>query len=237
MNRFYKNYFMPNIYIMKFIVDEKNKVIFGWSAKSGCTHIKRIFWYLTTNNENHAVHCPEEYGDIPNDIHNYTVILVFRNPLERLVSGYLNKYCEYGEFRKMWSSKSITFEKFVNVLIKNDFSQIEEHHFTPQTSENFNKDKLYKSKCLMVYDLNKINYEIIEKLYDKKIPKPLIDYRGPHVNNKTNNLEKNVSSLEMSEYEYYKVAVKNFYNEDLLKKVTNYYCEDFKFCRLFNIHY
>ncbi len=30
---------------MYFIIDSKCKVIFGWSAKAGCTHIKKYFFY------------------------------------------------------------------------------------------------------------------------------------------------------------------------------------------------
>ena len=45
---------------MLFITDEINKVIFGWSAKSGCSHIKKIFWYLKTGNENHQIHIQPE---------------------------------------------------------------------------------------------------------------------------------------------------------------------------------
>ena len=31
---------------MKFLISEKNKVIFGWSTKCGCSHVKRLFNYL-----------------------------------------------------------------------------------------------------------------------------------------------------------------------------------------------
>ena len=32
---------------MYFIRDEIKKVVFGWSAKCGCSHIKMIYKYLT----------------------------------------------------------------------------------------------------------------------------------------------------------------------------------------------
>ena len=222
---------------MKFIVDNEKKIIFGWSAKCGCSHIKKIFWYLKTNDENHEIHRGEEYGFLPHDIDDYTVIIIVRDPLERLVSGFLDKYKTCGPFRQIWCIESITFEKFVNTLILNDFSQINAHHFLPQTKENFDNILLAKSKKIYVYDIKKIDYEFIEELYNKKIPQTLIDFRGPHANNRTITLEKNVSSLEMSEYENFKVDVKYFYNAELTKKVRRYFSKDIKFCKIFNINY
>ena len=35
---------------MRFLVDNIRKIIFGWSAKCGCSHIKYIFWFLQNNN-------------------------------------------------------------------------------------------------------------------------------------------------------------------------------------------
>jgi len=31
---------------MYFLVDNDKQIIFGWSAKCGCSHIKNIFWFL-----------------------------------------------------------------------------------------------------------------------------------------------------------------------------------------------
>ena len=31
---------------MLFFVDKKNLIIFGWSAKCGCTHIKFLYYFL-----------------------------------------------------------------------------------------------------------------------------------------------------------------------------------------------
>lgn len=222
---------------MKFIVDNEKKVIFGWSAKCGCSHIKKIFWYLKTNDENYEIHRKEEHGVLPDDVNHYTVIIIVRDPLERLVSGFLDKYRTWGEFRGNWRNKSITFENFVNALIANDFSQVDDHHFLPQTKENFDNDMLSKSKKVVVYDLKKIDYEFIEQLYNKKIPQTLIDFRGPHANNKTITLEKYVYALEMSEYEYFKVDTKYFYNDELTEKVREYFSKDIKFCKIFNINY
>ena len=35
---------------MYFLVDNKKKIIFGWSAKCGCSHIKYIYYFLQNDN-------------------------------------------------------------------------------------------------------------------------------------------------------------------------------------------
>lgn len=222
---------------MYFLIDKTRRIVFGWSAKCGCTHIKKIFWYLTNNIENHPGHCEEAINDLPQDIENYTVILIVRNPFERLVSGFLDKYKPNGEYRKSWPSNKITFKGFVDVLIKNEFKEVNRHHFTPQTTEKFDSKALSKSKKIVVYDLKNINYSFIEGLYNKKIPTHLINFRGNHTNNKVTPLEKDVYSLEMSEYIDFKVDTKNFYNNELKDKVFKFYEKDFAYFNLFNINY
>ena len=79
----------------------------------------------------------------------------------------------------------------MDILINTDFIQEKNrknlngivpnwHHFTPQTTETYDYDKLIKSKELIVVNIEGFNYEIIEKLYDKKIPDLLINYRHGH---------------------------------------------------------
>jgi len=35
---------------MYFIINNDKKIIFGWSAKCACSHIKRIYWNLDNDN-------------------------------------------------------------------------------------------------------------------------------------------------------------------------------------------
>lgn len=108
------------------------------------------------------------------DIENYTTIIITRNPYHRIVSGFLNKYRLGGEFRHKWPTKNITFSKFVDELIKNNYNYIEKHHFIQQTKEAYDK-KILLSKELKIYDIGNIDYEYIEKLYGKKIPEMIIN--------------------------------------------------------------
>ena len=113
---------------MYFLIDELRKIIFGWSPKCGCTHIKKIYKYLTEqilvqNN----VHDASDYkNELPANIEQYTSIIIIRNPYERIVSGFLDRYRPSNGMRKYrWKDKTITFEKFVNELFAS--LQLAEH--------------------------------------------------------------------------------------------------------------
>ena len=98
------------LYIMFFLKDDKNKVVFGWSAKCGCSHIKMIYKYLSKNNINfHTRHRRTMFrlGFIDD---NYTIILFIRNPFIRLVSAYLEKYRINGQLRHLWKTKVLNFK-------------------------------------------------------------------------------------------------------------------------------
>lgn len=41
---------------MYFLVDFEKKIIFGWSAKSGCSHIKNIYLFLQGKNIKNNIH-------------------------------------------------------------------------------------------------------------------------------------------------------------------------------------
>lgn len=154
---------------MFFLVDDKLKIIFGWSAKCGCSHIKKIFWFLQNNIEDNKIHIQEEYDmRLPDDISNYNVIIIIRNPYERIISGFLEKYKINGHCRNMWKYDNITFSMFINELINNNWDIIDKHHFTPQTTEYFDKNKLLEAKSLKIFDIKNINYEYIENFYEKK---------------------------------------------------------------------
>ncbi|MCP9849563.1 sulfotransferase family 2 domain-containing protein [Cyanobium sp. Morenito 9A2] len=66
-------------------------------------------------------------------------IIVFRNPYNRLISGYLNKYVEHTKYveaarRKNPRIELHTFENFLHELSANGLRLIDKLHFTPQIS-------------------------------------------------------------------------------------------------------
>ena len=223
---------------MFFITDTVNKIIFGWSAKCACSHIKNIFWYLKNNTINNTIHIPKEYSSLPDDIENYITIIFIRNPFDRIISGFLDKYRENGEFRHLWKHNKITFSMFVNEVIKNDWTMIEKHHFTPQTSEEFNKLKIINSKIIKIYDIKNIDYSYIESLYNKIIPKEVLEFSYGNGRKKYNeNYNEDVYDLDMSSYYQYNIFKSQFYNEEIKEKVYKFYENDFIFFKDFGFEY
>jgi hypothetical protein len=225
---------------MFFLVDEKKKICFGWSAKCGCSFIKKMFFYLTNINQepycvkhNNRIHCPCTYGSLPNDYENYLIFIFVRNPYDRIISGMLdkyqtnNKYIEY--FMNKWNNgtnyQDITFEIFVNDLITNNFKNIENHHFTNQFSEEWN-DNLLTHNNIYFYDIKKINYSFIESLYDKKINLPIVNRNK--LKNGTENCNRIMYDKDVNNVANYKFKYRYFYNYDLIKKVNLFYEKDFE---------
>jgi hypothetical protein len=222
---------------MFFLVDNNNKVIFGWSAKCGCSHVKRLFWFLKNNAEDKQIHTSADMNKLPSNIEKYTTIIISRNPYKRIVSGFLDKYKKNGEFRRFWKHDNITFSKFVNELIKNDWKMVNQHHFTPQTSEAFNF-KLFKSKSLYFYDIEKINYNHIEKIYNKKIPENVMGKKEGHERVKfEKTLDGDVYNLNLDTYNKCNVDLKYFYNKEIQNKIFKFYKRDFIFFNKVGINY
>lgn len=223
---------------MFFLVDDKNKIIFGWSAKCGCSHIKKIFWFLQNNNVDNAIHTPDDVTNLPVNIEEYTTVVFIRNPYKRIVSGFLDKYKKDGQYRHLWKHDNLTFSTFMDELVKKDYTMVDNHHFTPQTSEHFNKDAIMKSKCINVYDIERIDYACIETIYNTKIPEILLNYRGGHERRKIDNhFEGDVYDLSIEDYYDYNVDIKNFYNENIKTRVYEFYKNDFDFFNEYGFNY
>ena len=222
---------------MYFIIDNNLKIIFGWSAKCGCSHIKKIAGYLQTNNTNCIIHTTNETRPLPKNIQNYTLIIIIRNPYERIVSGFLDKYQINGECRNKWKESTITFSKFIDQLMNKNWDVIDTHHFTPQTTECFNYHLIKKSKTLKIYDICNIDYAYLEKIYNKSIPEDLIQFKGGHERKKNELFENPVYDLNMNEYVNFKVPTQYFYNELIKRKVEHFYKNDLYFFKNCNFNY
>lgn len=226
---------------MRFTVDTENKIIFGWSAKCGCSRVKSIFWFFKTGKTDIPIHTSRDLNKLPPDIENYTTFVFIRNPYLRLISGFLDKYKKNGEYRKYWKKPILSFQDFVGELINNNWEIIQKHHFCPQTQEDFNKNKLLDSKVLKVYDIGNIDYQYMEEIYERKIPSYLINKSYGNERNLSikNNLPWNqkVYDLHIDDYHDYKIDTKYFYNLEIYRKVTDYFKDDFNFFKIFGINY
>lgn len=222
---------------MRYSVDSKNKTIFGWTAKCGSSHVKSLYWFFQNGNINNKIHTKLDHQELPEDIENYTTIIICRNPYKRLVSGFLEKYRENGEFRHLWKDEKITFSKFVDELIKRNWSIIDINHFIPQTERDFST-KILNSKCVKCYDIENIDYQYIERLHNTEIPQKLIEKKYGHERLKYNKAFTDyVYDLDMSEYFTYDVDVKLFYNDEIKNKIFKFFENDFTFFKSLGLNY
>ena len=225
---------------MYFLVDNNKKIIFGWTPKCGCSYIKYMYWFLQTDNLNNEIHTSRDSNSLPDDIQNYTTIIISRNPYKRLLSGFLDKYSKDGDFRYLWKDSTLSFCNFVNKLINYEWEVIDKHHFSPQTSENFD-EKILLSKIIKFYDISNIDYEFIEKLYNKQIPDCVRNKKIGH--ERANRVLKKeyfnnyVFNLNIDFFIDYNIDIKYFYNEEIRKKVFNFFIKDFIFFKQNGIDY
>ena len=112
---------------MRFLIDTKKKIIFGWSAKCGCSHIKRIFLFLNSNsiinNDIHEKVNKFIFNKLPNNIENYTTIIISRNPYKRIISGFLDKYKKNGSYRHLWTNDFLSFSQFLTKKDESSFNE------------------------------------------------------------------------------------------------------------------
>jgi len=218
---------------MHYLVDDNKKIIFCWSFKSGCSHIKYIFWYLKNNAIENNIHTPKSRMELPKDMHKYTTIIFSRNPYKRIVSGFLQKYLKNGEFRHLWKHDIITFSMFVDELIRfipGWNIMIDENHFIPQTAGEFDQHKLNKSKKLVFFDIESINYNYIGSLFETTIPEDVINHKFGHERTKTDKTYKHkVYNLDMDLYYNYNISLDCFYNKEIRDKVYSFYKRDFEY--------
>ena len=222
---------------MRFLVDEINKIIFGWNAKAGCSHIKNLFYYLTDTQPFTNIHRQVADKSLPDDYIKYTIIIITRNPYERIVSGFIEKYVS-GKIRlpKQFSQDTITFNQFTKDILDNSFKNIDYLHFTKQLSDKWNDNLIH----LMVkyYDINYIDYEYISSLYHgKPIPDEVKKYRGDSYTVYKESYEKNVSNESCSVYKGKKVPTQFFYNDEIKKRVYKIYQKDFIYLESIGIKY
>jgi len=115
---------------------------------------------------------------------------------------------------------------------------VDRHHFTPQTTEEFHKEKLLHSKDIKCFDIENIDYNYISSLFGIVLPDDVIHKKQGHERKKfKENVDKPVYDLDMSVYFDYNVHRKHFYNEDLKHKVYEFYKNDFLFFKEFGFDY
>jgi len=135
---------------MYFIINDRKRIIFGWSLNCGCVHVKTLFFTLTRNVQyiddtpQKEVFTKDTYDSLDTTMYplkEYTLVIFIRCPFERIISGFLDK-------------ENITFSNYVNML-----------NYTPQTSENWNLKFVKQCKTLKIFDIKNIDYDYIKELF------------------------------------------------------------------------
>lgn len=209
---------------MEYKIDYQNKVIFGSTPKAGCNHVKRLYLYY--NEIEYDRNTFHNNMDLPHDyINKYKVLLFIRNPYKRIVSGFIEKIIK-GKIIIPFEIdiSNVTFEYFIDYFYNNRELLFNNHHFNLQTFHI--PDDIIIDK---IYDIENIDYNYIDSLYDKKINDIVLHQRGEHnilycddINEKFYNIP--ISNLkDIEAYPTYD----NFFNDEILKKVHEIYEKDF----------
>jgi len=215
---------------MRFIVNEGRKIMFGWSPKCGCTHVKNMVYYLENKHLERIHYGIYDTDELPDNLTDYILIIIIRNPFKRLISGFLEKYKAGGQFRHLWHNDmpALTFSNFLEEKNRDNYKIIDYHHFSKQTDEWFVDDML-SHKNTIIYDIDHIDYEYIGSLYNKTIPTEVIQFRGDHINKNTETFNDFVYDLEIDAYSNKKIDIEYFYNDVLKDKLIQIYKKDFEF--------
>lgn len=155
---------------MHFIILQKQKVVLLWSAKSACSTIKNavVNEYIPAVT-NKGVHAGWGYSIIPKnfnlaDLEFYRWCWIVRNPFDRVISGFINKYllgCPLYQYLPVTDCPN--FLTFVN-LLEQKFTKIDKHHFIPQCKPEFTHPEMLKlyyaalaSNKIILIDINKLD--------------------------------------------------------------------------------
>lgn len=215
---------------MRFMVNEYKKIIFGWSPKCGCSHVKKIVHFLEQRILDSVHVLTLDTNELPDDISDYIFIIIIRNPFKRLVSGFFEKYRIRGQFRNLWNNNmpNLSFSNFLEEIEKQNFDVIDYAHFSKQTDEFF-IDEIVDHKKTIIYDIENIDYDYIGSLYCKIIPADVITFRGDHINKNTEPMTDIVYDKHIDELLKYKISLECYYNDKLTDKVLQIYRKDFDF--------
>ena len=220
---------------MQFIIVHNKKIIIFWSPKCGGSTLKNILaiYFNLDNNKYLHVHANEELKVKINkrdknkiDIYkNYNIVMLVRNPYERLVSGFLNKYVDNKHYKN--PSNCYCFYDFCRILLKNP-EKIDRHHFEKQTTDEgwdfYNE--LQRPNIKYILDTSKVND--ITKILGLNISEVKYNYNNKKIA-KDEKINKELWSLDYNNLINLNIDYSNFYNDDIKKLVYNIYKDDFIF--------
>lgn len=222
---------------MNYKIDHNNKIIFCSSPKAGTNHVKRLYLYY--NNIEYDQKTFHSSDILPENIDEYKIILFIRNPYKRFVSGYIEKGIIKNHYNFL-NRNILTFSDYVNFIYNNKdvlfYTRNKPYlierqgdlifHFAPQINNDTKKLKLDK-----VFDIENINYNYFDNIYENKINDEVKKQRGTHNNKYYSDIKEYFYNKPLLEYkDNIKIPTyEYFFNEDLKNKLYEIYKSDFEF--------
>ena len=224
---------------MHFYDNSKKKLLMLWSPKCGCSSLKDIlhrYYKIEYIDNPHGTSLDKKLKNkiLAENYDNHKIILLYRNPYHRLVSGFINKYVQKNNKKPLENPPDCDcFLDFVNILYHNP-ELIETHHFSPQTSNIGYDFFLSLNKKIDIFiDTPNVNY-IADILSVKHTHK-----NGSYCNNKsidiyTGNIPEYLLDYNtIKNHQFYDYS--KFYNNDIKQLVDKIYKTDLVFFKNNNI--
>ena len=108
--------------MVQYAYSPKYNYIIGWNPKSGCSSFRDLFLHLhkdevsKISNGRHLINLD---FPLPRNIDNIPIYILVRNPYERIVSCFKNKYCgpvNTAQIRKNMKLDKCNFVSFISAL-------------------------------------------------------------------------------------------------------------------------
>ncbi len=247
---------------MFYLYDCYSRIILGTSPKAGRTFVLNIYRYIKEIDSKESVYKSKDLSlkniyknekkfsklfwllkEFPNSIksNHYSknflnkskLIIFIRNPYDRLVSGFMDKYNYYKNptYPKYYSwncKKKLTFRNFVNELEKNN---VDKNHFENQINHS-DIEYILNNQNLTVFDIGNIDYPLLSTFFNKEIPDKVINFKTNHQREKSIINIKNKDKNKVCDLTHDLIDMsapwEQFYDDDILNKVNYIYSNDFK---------
>jgi hypothetical protein len=197
---------------MHIVTLNDHKIAFFWSPKTGHSTMFKIL--KDTFSPNSKSGWETHSKNVPSNINDFTFILLYRDPLERLVSSFFMPQVP----------QNICFREFVL-----NYTKFQDHHQCPQTKGGQGINIFKKYNKTFDYTINTKNLNelpvLIEKLTGKTIQKNIRE-----------NMLKRISDEQIQDIEYYNIKKSNFNQDKLcIPKWENFYNEELKIMAINNL--
>jgi hypothetical protein len=145
--------------------------------------MKNLFLYLTEGliNQEDRIHHIRN----PEVLDGFTILLFIRNPYERILSRFLDKYRTGSDLYMRWDHERhpLTFRNLVHALLEERIMYAgHNHHFATQLSEDW-EDRLRLHRDLYILNLHSINSSRLEIQFGKTIPREVLEFRWAYPSN------------------------------------------------------